>query len=73
MTSLRGVTRARDQSSVSSRRQRFSKLGPKQNEKCSALEEDFNDKQAAEYQSERKAFNSAKHARSLPGKTIEAV
>ena len=48
-------------------RQIFSKLGPKQNEKCSALVEDFNEKQAAEYQSEWKAFNSAKHAKSLPG------
>ena len=52
MTSMRGVTRARDQSSVSRRRQRFSKIGPKQNEKCSALVKDFNEKQAAEYQSE---------------------
>ena len=56
MTSLRGLTRARDQSSVSLARkvagERFSKLGPKQNEKCSALVEDFNEKQAAEYQSE---------------------
>ena len=46
--------------------QRFSKLGPKQNKKCSALVEDFNEKQGTKYKSEWKASNSAKHARSLP-------
>ena len=51
----------------------FLNSGQNKTKSCSALVEDFNDKKAAEYQSERKAFNSAKHARSLPGKTIEAV
>ena len=42
--------------------------GPNENEKCSALVEDFDyEKHAADYQSEWKAFNAAKHARSLPG------
>ena len=68
MTSLRGVTRARDQSSVSLAGKDFQNSRPQQNEKCSALVEDFNyEKQATKYQSEGKAFNSAKHARSLPG------
>ena len=42
MTSLRGVTRARDQSSVTLAGKDFQKSGPKQSEKCSALVEDFN-------------------------------
>ena len=46
----------------------FQNFGQKQNEKYSALVEDFNENQAAEYQSETEAFNSAKHARSLAGK-----
>ena len=41
MTSLRGQTRARDQ--------RFQNLGSKQNEKCPALVEVCDEKQAAEY------------------------
>ena len=45
-------------------RQRFSK----QSEKYSALVEDFSEKETAEYQSQWEAFNSAKHARSLPEK-----
>ena len=48
MTSLRGVTLTRDQSQ--SCRQRFLKLRAKQNEKYSALAEDFNEKQAADNQ-----------------------
>ena len=46
----------------------FQNSGPKQSEKYSALVEDFNEKETAEYQSQWEAFNSAKHARSLPGK-----
>ena len=46
----------------------FQNSGLKQSEKYSALVEDFNEKETAEYQSQWEAFNSAKHARSLPGK-----
>ena len=52
MTSLRGVTRASDQSSSShSRQQRFSKLRAKGERKIFSLHlvEVFNEKQAAEY------------------------
>ena len=53
MTALRGVTRARDQSSRQSGQVLQAKIfGPKQNEKYSALVEDFNKKQAAEYHSQ---------------------
>ena len=46
----------------------FQNFGPKQNENYSALVEDFNEKQAAEYHSQWEAFNSAKYARSPPEK-----
>ena len=45
----------------------------KQSEKYSALVEDFNEKETAEYQSQWEAFNSAKHARSLPGKNYQKL
>ena len=48
----------------------FQNSGPKQSEKYSALVEDFSEKETAEYQSQWEAFNSAKHARSLPGKKL---
>ena len=41
---------------------------PKQSEKYSALVEYFNEKETASFQSQWEAFNSAKHARSLPEK-----
>ena len=46
----------------------FQNSGPKQNEKYSARVEDFNNKQAAEYHSQREPFDSSKHTRSMPGK-----
>ena len=48
----------------------FQNSGPKQSEKYSLLVEDFSEKETAEYQSQWEAFNSAKHARSLPGKKL---
>ena len=48
----------------------FQNSGPKQSEKYSALVEDFSENETAEYQSQWEAFNSAKHARSLPGKKL---
>ena len=57
MTTLHGVTPARDQSSSShSCRQRFSKLRLKENEKYPALVEVVNEKQAAEYLTQWEAF-----------------
>ena len=50
----------------------FQNSGSKQNEKCPALVEVFNEKQASEYLTLRETFNLAKHARSLPAKTIES-
>ena len=41
--------------------------------KYSALVEDFSEKETAEYQSQWEAFNSAKHARSLPGKNYQKL
>ena len=48
----------------------FQNSGPKQSEKYSLLVEDFSEKETAQYQSQWEAFNSAKHARSLPGKKL---
>ena len=48
----------------------FQNSGPKRSEKYSPLVEDFSVKETAEYQSQWEAFNSAKHARSLPGKKL---
>ena len=48
----------------------FQNSWPKQSEKYSALVEDFSEKETVEYQSQWETFNSAKHARSLPGKKL---
>ena len=51
----------------------FQNCGPKQNVRYSALVEDFDEKQVAECELHREAFNLAKHAKRLPGKNYRKL